>query len=153
MQMFCLLLNALKKQEYQMKPSMYKNWNYLCEYINKHNCTILAEVIAVANKIERGLYDKDAMLDVKNQFENIELKDKMDTSFKVLFNFLESAISFFSTKLKPNEKVPRQKSSHKKGIEIGRTKSTKKSKALLNNPKEQIYDQKNKQIVKYRFVI
>lgn len=58
MQIFCLLLNSLKKPEYRLTTT-FKNWNFLCEFIQKHSCTILAEVLAVANKIERGLYEGD----------------------------------------------------------------------------------------------
>lgn len=99
---FCLLLNALKKKEYRAKPTVFRDWNYLCEYINKHNCTILAEVIAVANKIERELYDVEAMLYVQEHFETLQLQAKVEPSLKLVYTFIENAILFFKSKVKPN---------------------------------------------------
>lgn len=58
MRLFCLILNCLRKQEFQINPLLFDDWYSLCNYVNKNNCTILAEVIAVSNKIERGIYEK-----------------------------------------------------------------------------------------------
>ena len=106
MRLFWMLLNALKKPEYQVNNSIYKNWSYLWDYINKHNWTILAEVIAVSNKIERGLYEQDAMLDIKDQFEKIEvLENKLENSFKSIYVFVKTSIAFFTSKLNEDHNI------------------------------------------------
>lgn len=105
MQIFCLLLNSLKKKEYSAKPSIFKNWNFLWDYINKHNCTILAEVIAVANKIERNLYDFNALSLVQSQFSTIDPPVKLEPSHKAVFTFVQTALEFFNSKL-PSSKSP-----------------------------------------------
>jgi hypothetical protein len=127
MQIFCLLLNALKKKEYRAKPSIFKNWNFLWEYIKNHNCTILAEVIAVANKIERELYDYDALMIVKDQFETIEQKQKLESSHKVIHNFVHTAILFFSSKMTPSKSHQKPPSKINKSSQNHRPVTSKSS--------------------------
>jgi len=98
MKLFWMLLNALKKPEYQVDSSVYKNWTYLWEYINNHNWTILAEVIAISNKIQRELYSEIAMLEVKDQFEKLEISENMDSSFTTLHTLIKHSIAFFTSK-------------------------------------------------------
>lgn len=98
MRLFCMLLNALKKPEYQVNSLTYKNWSFLWDYISKHNWTILAEVIAVSNKIERGLYSSEAMNELKDQFDKLEIPEKIEPSFKAVLTFVKNSVSFFSSK-------------------------------------------------------
>lgn len=109
------MLNALKKKEYRDKPTTFRDWNYLCDYISKHNCTILAEVIAVANKIERELYDVESMLHVQEHFETLQLQPKSEPSLKLVYTFIENAILFFKSKNKSNayEEKPMMKQNNR----------------------------------------
>lgn len=102
MQLFMLLLNALKKEDYRMQPKVYSNWTNLWDQVTKQNWVILSETLAVANKIERGLYDEDLMQDICQQFEEVDMNKNMETSFKTISCFVENSVLFYKSKCKPN---------------------------------------------------
>lgn len=104
-----MLLNALKKPEYQSNPEVYDDWYYLCNYIKKNNCTILAEVIAVANKIERGLYQIEDLDEIRAEFEQITAPTQTDSSFKSIYGFIQDAVEFYKYKSKPRIAKPTQR--------------------------------------------
>lgn len=46
------------------------------------------------------MYDRDALAEVKEQFESLNLNIKMEQSLKVLYTFIENSILLFSSKNK-----------------------------------------------------
>ena len=97
---FCVLLNALKKPEYQSNPAVFDDWYYLCNYISKNGCTLLAEVIAVANKIDKGMYNLEDLEEICEQYEQVQITEEKDPSFKAVYSFMNDAVTFFKNKNK-----------------------------------------------------
>ena len=88
-QVFCMTLNVFKLKERRIKMATIHNWASVCKYISKHNNSITSEVVSAANKIEKGCYDKDLMEDVIREFDNVEIKDRSDSSSKIVHRFIK----------------------------------------------------------------
>jgi hypothetical protein len=89
MQVFCKLLNALKKPEFRLQNSVFEDWESMTAYLTNHNRTILAEIIAVANKIERELYEANAIESLLDLIKEVQIPEKCDNSYKSIYGFID----------------------------------------------------------------
>ncbi|CAI2382822.1 unnamed protein product [Moneuplotes crassus] len=108
MQVFCMLLNVFKPEDRRIKVSTYMSWSSLCKYISKHNTSVMTEVVNAANNLDNGSFDKRLMKDLAEEFQEIELRGKIDSSLRILYCYLKAAIEFYGQKENPNEENERK---------------------------------------------
>lgn len=104
-QIFCMLINIFKQKERRIKPSTLTNWSCLWKYISKHNCSITSEVISAANNIEKGEFDAELMEETIKEFEFLKFKGKIDSSWKIIYEFIKISIEFYDSKQKRGKDI------------------------------------------------